>query len=298
MPVPTLKTPPSCASAASAARDDVADVDVVARLPAVAEDLRRPSVAQQPHEDRDDAGLAVRLLPRPVDVAEAAASTCARPCSRFHVARYSSPASFDVPYGESGRRRRRLGRGPVALAVDRAAGRREDDLRAVAPRRLEDAHRPDDVHVARRSPAARPRRARRPARRGGRPPPGATAVEDARPGSRMSATWSFAPGGDVLALARREVVDDVHLVAARDERIGDVRADEAGASGDDRPHRPRILGAAMGGSCLRSKGSTAPARGRRPRSSPTPPAPRATPSPPSASRATTGTRSASRSATT
>ena len=44
----------------------------------------------------------------------------------------------------------------------------------------------------------------------------------------------------VLAAAGREVVDDVHLVPARDERVDDVRADEARSSGDDRPHG-RIL---------------------------------------------------------
>ena len=61
-------------------------------------------------------------------------------------------------------------------------------------------------------------------------------------GSRMSATWSSAPAGDPLALPLREVVEDVHLVAAREQRVDDVRADEAGPPGDDRPHAPRILG--------------------------------------------------------
>ena len=42
--------------------------------------------------------------------------------------------------------------------------------------------------------------------------------------------------GDVLLLAVDERVDDGDLVAARDERIDDVRADEAGSSGHDRPH--------------------------------------------------------------
>ena len=46
--------------------------------------------------------------------------------------------------------------------------------------------------------------------------------------------------GDVLAPAGREVVDHVHLVAAREQRLDDVRADESRSSGDDRPHR-RIL---------------------------------------------------------
>ena len=43
-------------------------------------------------------------------------------------------------------------------------------------------------------------------------------------------------GAQVLALAGGEVVDDGDLVAAREQRVDDVRADEPGAAGDDRPH--------------------------------------------------------------
>ena len=48
---------------------------------------------------------------------------------RFQPARYSSPQSFAIPYGEQRQERRVLGRRAGALAVDRAAGRGEDDLR-------------------------------------------------------------------------------------------------------------------------------------------------------------------------
>ena len=47
-------------------------------------------------------------------------------------------------------------------------------------------------------------------------------------------------GRDVLLAAVDERVDDGDLDATRDERVDDVRADEAGASGHDRPHG-RIL---------------------------------------------------------
>ena len=47
---------------------DVADVDVVAGLEAVAEDARLLVAGEGAEEDRDDAGLAVRILARPVDV--------------------------------------------------------------------------------------------------------------------------------------------------------------------------------------------------------------------------------------
>jgi hypothetical protein len=49
--------------------------------------------------------------------------------------------------------------------------------------------------------------------------------------------------GQVLAPAGGEAVDDVHLVSACDERVDEMRADEAGSPGDGRSHR-RILGTA------------------------------------------------------
>ena len=41
---------------------------------------------------------------------------------------------------------------------------------------------------------------------------------------------------EVLAPAGREVVDDGHLVAALEQRVDEVRADEAGAACDECPH--------------------------------------------------------------
>ena len=58
----------------------------------------------------------------------------------------------------------------------------------------------------------------------------------------MSCSCSVAASLEVLAPAGGEVVDDVHLVAARDERVDYVRADEARSPGDHRPHG-RILAA-------------------------------------------------------
>ncbi len=43
-------------------------------------------------------------------------------------------------------------------------------------------------------------------------------------------------GVHVLAPAEREVVDDEHLVAPLDEAVDEVRADEAGPTGDDGTH--------------------------------------------------------------
>ena len=46
---------------------------------------------------------------------------------------------------------------------------------------------------------------------------------------------------EVPALARAEVVDDGHLVPARDERVDEVRADEAGAAGYECLHGRRMV---------------------------------------------------------
>ena len=58
--------------------------------------------------------------------------------------------------------------------------------------------------------------------------------------SRMSASSKPAPRDsaplEVLALAGGQVVDDGHLVAAIEERVDEVRADEAGAAGDQGTH--------------------------------------------------------------
>src|SRR5918995_1927550 len=50
--------------------DDVADVDVIAGLTAVAVHYRPLAAEQLSAEDRDDAAFAERILPRPVDVRE------------------------------------------------------------------------------------------------------------------------------------------------------------------------------------------------------------------------------------
>ena len=73
----------------------------------------------------------------------------------------------------------------------------------------------------------------------------------------MSSSTSSAPAREraveVLALAGGEVVEDGHLVAALDERVDEVRADEAGAAGDESSHAGR--GAAAS---LRAAGSRVP----------------------------------------
>ena len=215
--------------------DDVADEDVVARLPPVAEDFRRPAAGETTHEDRDDAGLAVWILARSVHVAVA----------KRDVRRLVEPVvgrqvllAGELRGAVRGERPplRILGRRRVALAVDRTARRGEDHLRAVAPRRLEHAQRPEHVHVGvvdRILDGDAHVRLRREVEARLRP----DLVED---GVRVGADVALVEAralGHILAAAVAQVVEDVHLVAARDQRVGHVRADEPCAAGDDGPHR-------------------------------------------------------------
>ena len=126
--------------------DDVADVDVVARLLAVAEDERLLAAPEPFHEDRDDPALERGRLARPVDVGEAQDGV-----ARAVDAVPAGEVLLRAELGDSvrGHRppRRLLGRRCVDVAVDRAAGGREDDLGAAGARRLERVDGADDVHL-------------------------------------------------------------------------------------------------------------------------------------------------------
>src|SRR5581483_5753601 len=217
---------------------DVGDVHVVTRLRALAVDRRRAVAVQEPHEDRDDARLSVRLLARAVDVAEAQGDV--------RRAIQTVPRREVLLAGELRRPVRRerpalgaLGRRAVALAVDGAAGRREDDARAVPARGLEDAHRPEHVHV-RVERRLLDRHADVGLRGEVEDELGPRVVEH-RVGVADVRDVQGRGARDALAAAPREVVEHVDLVPSGEERVGDVRADEPRAPGDDRPHRaPRI----------------------------------------------------------
>ena len=146
--VPTLNVPESSGRGrGDEGTRDVADVNVVARrlAEAVHDDLL--AAGQAVREDRDDAGLAVRLLSRPVDVAEAQ-----------HDVRepVQPPPGRDVRLAGELRRtvgRERLGweglrrRQRSVVPVDRAAGRREDHRGARGARRFAHVQRAADVDV-------------------------------------------------------------------------------------------------------------------------------------------------------
>jgi hypothetical protein len=155
------------------------------------------------------------------------------------VARYSSPASFDVPYGDSGLRS--SSSRALALAVNRAAGRGENDPGAYRARRLEHADRAHDVDVrVEHGPldGGADIRLRRQMEDDLRPKSGSELPEHLVADVELVQRDSV---GDVLAASAREVVDHVHLITSREQRIRDVRADEARAAGNDHPHRLRIV---------------------------------------------------------
>ena len=212
--------------------DDVADEDEVARLAAVAEDRRRLRRAPSAR------GRSRRRRPRGSTPAAARrrCRTGARrgPCrgcgsSRRGTARRRASRSRTARAAASGAS---SARGAVALAVDRAAGRGEDDLRAGAPRRLEHLHGADDVH---RGVVVGPRdrgHARRPAPRGGRRR--RRRRGRARRGCRARRTSPRRSRFSRLPVERSSTTttSSPRSTSAVDE----VRPDEPGATGHDRPH--------------------------------------------------------------
>src|SRR5215217_6790104 len=99
--------------------DDIADVDEVARLAAVAEDRRRLAARHPLEEDRDDPALEPRVLARPVLVREPEHDV-ARAVHAVPAAEVLLAAELRDPVWRHGLERRVLERRPVALAVDRA----------------------------------------------------------------------------------------------------------------------------------------------------------------------------------
>ena len=126
-----------------------------------------------------------------------------------------------------------LGGRPIALAVDRAAGGREDDLRARRSCRLEHLDGADDVDGG---VVVGPLERGLDVGLGGE-------MEDDVGVAQLEAAADVALDErrgrvHVLALPEGEVVDDRDLVAALDEPVDQVRSDEPGSTGDDRPHAP------------------------------------------------------------
>src|SRR5947209_18420125 len=97
-------------------------------------------------EDGDPAALEVRRLSGPVDVGEAQRDV-AGPVETVPAGEVLLGGELRDAVGRHGTSRRVLARGPVALAVDRAAGGAEHDLGAVRAGRLENGDRAHHVDV-------------------------------------------------------------------------------------------------------------------------------------------------------
>ena len=212
----------------------VADVHVVARLQAVPEDVGLLASGEGTEEDRDHACLPVRVLARAVDIPVAERDVL-RPVQTVVRGQVLLARELGRPVRGDRLTGRGLRGGNGALTVDRAARGAEHDLRVVAARTLEDADGADHVYLC---VLGRPLDGDANVRLCGE-------VEDGlRPNlveqvvERLPNIADVKPRArrDVLSLSLGERVDDRDLITASDERIDDVRTDEAGSAGHDRPH--------------------------------------------------------------
>jgi hypothetical protein len=217
---------------------EIADVEVVAGLRAVPVDRRRPAVAEAPAEDRDDAGLAAGILPRPVDVAEAQGHR-RQPVQALVQAEVALGAELALAVA---RHRQRLlglgGRQRLRLAVDRSSrGGEHEPAGAALAGRLQHVDGAEDVdlgverggvdrhaHVDLRGEVEDPLGAEGPEavqQAGG--------VADVAPLEHRAALQR---GLQVDLASGGHVVDDEDLIARVEQRIDEVGPDEAGAAGD------------------------------------------------------------------
>ena len=237
--MPTLKTPPSCSAAASgrARRRRRRRRSRASARPSPK--IRGVSPAREPRRGRSR-----RRRPRragPAAARRRSRSAAPRASCRTAgctLARYSSPASFDdAVRARAAGARRSSGAGPLALAVDRAAGRARRRPASRAPAASSTWTVPSDVHLARRSPGRVDRDAHVRLRREVEADAGCSRRSQSSSGSRMSRLEQRAPRpGRSRACPVERSSSDEHLVAAREQRVDDVRADEARAPCDDRPH--------------------------------------------------------------
>ena len=146
--------------------------------------------------------------------------------------------------GGVGRERLRLivlARGTLALAVERAPARGEDEAGIGRARCLEHAHGAHDVDVRveqRALDRGSDIRLRREVEDDPRSQPSDELLE------RLVADIDLVElggGGEILGRAGRQVVHDVDFFAAREQGIDEVRTDEASSAGHHHPHRRRSV---------------------------------------------------------
>src|SRR5258706_1202771 len=218
-------------------RDHVADVNVITRLLAIAVDHRDLAVEQQGKKNRHDAGFTVWRLPRSVDVGIAQRNV--RQAERLMIIRQIKLAG---PFAHAiGTRRLRAmafrRRKNLLLAVYRAAGRREhnffhagvlapfqkiDETKNVHPR-IERGISNGSAHIHLRRVMTKRIRL-----------------------DFLNQSDRFAVGDvddmqirleiEIDFLTGREIIEDMHLMAALDVGIANMRGDEAHAACDNNFH--------------------------------------------------------------
>ena len=218
--------------------DDVVDVDVVAGLAAVPVDDGVAAVQQTLGEDRHHPRLAVRILPRSVDVGVAQRHEL----EAVNVGEDGAVA-LAGQLGGAVRRRRRApvglgGRQHIGVAVERATARREhhpadpgahagiehvDGAEHVDPG-VEDRVADGATHVDLRGEVEHDIGRHR----GDHRRQALAADVDMVEGRR---------GSHLVTTPTRQVVDHAYLRAVREQRVDQRRADEPGASRDQRPQR-------------------------------------------------------------
>ena len=214
---------------------DVAHVDVVARLGAVAEHGHGPALGRRAREDRDHARLAVRVLARAVDVAEPQRHRREPEQPRVERQVALRGGLGGAVGGERGERgvlgRRQRG----VLAVERAAGRGEQDAPGAArPRGLQHRRGAADVHP-RVERGIGDRLADVHLRREVEDDVGPLLLGDRGDVGDVRDVQRHALGHP-LALAVGQVVDHRDRRALGEQRVDEVGPDEAGAAGDECLH--------------------------------------------------------------
>ena len=172
------------------------------------------------------------------------------PCRRRSSSQYCSAQNFDRPYGASGATGWSSGAGVLALPVDRAAGGGVDDPRPRVPAARSTFTVPPTLMPASCAGSATDLRTSIWAARwkiaSGLALPTTSETDSA---SRMSSSASSAPLAslvEVVPFPGGDVVDHDHLVPPLEQCVDEIRADEAGAAGDESLHAAGDSGADRG----------------------------------------------------
>ena len=251
-----ITRPPPRRAARGEGVDDIVHVHVIAGLAAIAEHDARPPRDEVAGKDRDDAGLAVGVLTRPVDVREGKGGEL-EPVQLAISDEVVDGRLLRHAVGRQGPVRLMFVDGKVralGLAVQRASGSREDDLRR--PRcasTLEDLDSAENVDLG---VEHRPVDRDADVGLGGQVEDHLRAAvahqvdEITRADVKVVKSHRAAEGagvGEVGERSRRQVVHDLDLVAFGEKAVDEIRPDEPSTSGHHCSHGVRLRSRAASG---------------------------------------------------